>query len=97
MQKKKKRERSKKVHTSIKRKTKWKFPHICPSVGQAEGIPTLLVIYECTSQYHLFDKSLRLSSSFFPWKYRSQEIVGKMQRSFWKFFEHVELTFSLID
>ena len=41
--KKKKRERSEKVHTSIKRKTKWKFPHICPSVGQTEGIPT------CTS------------------------------------------------
>ena len=39
----KKIERSEKVDTSIKRKTKWKFPHICSSVGQTEGIPT------CTS------------------------------------------------
>ena len=40
MQKKKKNERSEKLHTSVKRKTKWKFPHICPAVGQTEGIPT---------------------------------------------------------
>ena len=35
----KKNERSEKVHTIIKRKRKWKFPHICPAVGQKEGIP----------------------------------------------------------
>ena len=44
-----------------------------------------------------FDKSVLLSLSFFHCKYRSQEIVGKMQRRFWNFFEHAELTFSLID
>ena len=37
--KEKKNERSEKVHTIIKRKRKWKFPHICPAVGQKEGIP----------------------------------------------------------
>ena len=43
------------------------------------------------------NKGSNLTSSFFHWKCRSQEIVVKMQRRFWNFLEHSELTFSLID
>ena len=82
MRKKKKTKEAKNYTQALREKPSENFLTFVLQQGKrTEFLHVLLDIYESTSQYPLFDKSVPLSLSFFHWKYR-QEIVGKMQRRF---------------